>query len=304
MNFISRLTILPACAAALVLLMSFASPAEATAGDGLSLHLERARVSHGADLEVHGLLAGDGRRALGRSWVRVYFRPSTSRRWHRVGKVPVSRTGRYRLSFTANRTGRLRALSSDGTGSAARRVRVRSRLTVARVAKQSKVGSRVVVRGVVRPAGRRRIKVVVRGADRSVLRTTTKRHGGFKVSFRPKSSGTHRLRVYAARNAAAGADVGRRIRVVGLRPTHASYYGPGLYGNGTACGGTLYPDTRGVAHKTLPCGTRVTLRYGRRTVVARVIDRGPYVAGREFDLTEATRNDLGFGGVGTVWTNR
>jgi rare lipoprotein A (peptidoglycan hydrolase) len=71
-----------------------------------------------------------------------------------------------------------------------------------------------------------------------------------------------------------------------------------------ACGGTLYPWTRGVAHKTLPCGTKVTLRYEGRTVTVPVVDRGPYVAGREFDLTEATRNDLGFGGVGTVWTNR
>ena len=83
-----------------------------------------------------------------------------------------------------------------------------------------------------------------------------------------------------------------------------SYYGPGLYGNGVACGGTLTPSTIGVAHKTLPCGTKVTIRYHGHTVVAPVIDRGPYVAGRDYDLTEATRNRLGFGGVGTIWTNR
>ena len=54
----------------------------------------------------------------------------------------------------------------------------------------------------------------------------------------------------------------------------------------------------GVANKTLPCGTLVTLRYDGRTVRVAVIDRGPYVAGREFDLTEATKQALGFGGVG------
>ena len=54
----------------------------------------------------------------------------------------------------------------------------------------------------------------------------------------------------------------------------------------------------GVANKTLPCGTLVTLRYDGRTVRVPVVDRGPYVAGREFDLTEATKQALGFGGVG------
>ena len=66
----------------------------------------------------------------------------------------------------------------------------------------------------------------------------------------------------------------------------ASYYGPGLYGDGLACGGTLQPGTLGVANKTLPCGTMVTLRYHGRTVTVPVVDRGPYVAGRDFDLTD------------------
>ena len=34
-----------------------------------------------------------------------------------------------------------------------------------------------------------------------------------------------------------------------------------------------------------------------------VIDRGPYVAGREYDLTEATKDALGFPGVGDVMAN-
>ena len=41
----------------------------------------------------------------------------------------------------------------------------------------------------------------------------------------------------------------------------------------------------GVAHRTLPCGTLVTFRYGGRTVTVPVVDRGPYVSGRTWDLT-------------------
>ena len=58
----------------------------------------------------------------------------------------------------------------------------------------------------------------------------------------------------------------------------------------------------GVANRTLPCGTLVTLRYNGRTVRVPVIDRGPYVGSREFDLTEATKLALGFGGAGIVWS--
>ena len=56
--------------------------------------------------------------------------------------------------------------------------------------------------------------------------------------------------------------------------------------------------------KTLPCGTLVKLRYGGRSVSVPVVDRGPYVAGREFDLTQATKQALGFGDTGEVWSTR
>ena len=68
----------------------------------------------------------------------------------------------------------------------------------------------------------------------------------------------------------------------------ASWYGPGFYGNRTACGQTYTAQLQGVAHRTLPCGTVVTLTYGGRTVSVPVIDRGPYIAGRTLDLSNAT----------------
>ena len=67
---------------------------------------------------------------------------------------------------------------------------------------------------------------------------------------------------------------------------------------------TLTPGTLGVANKTLPCGTKVTLRYHGRSVRVPVIDRGPYSGNREFDLTAATKARLGFASTGTVWSTR
>ena len=81
---------------------------------------------------------------------------------------------------------------------------------------------------------------------------------------------------------------------------HASWYGPGLWGNKTACGQTLRPLTLGVAHKTLPCGTAVKFVYRGRAVVTQVIDRGPYIDGRVWDFTKAVSDSLGFEGVGRV----
>lgn len=80
----------------------------------------------------------------------------------------------------------------------------------------------------------------------------------------------------------------------------ASWYGPGLYGHHLACGGTLQPTTAGVAHKGLPCGTKIRLCLQQRCVTTRVIDRGPYVAGRTFDLTAPVKNAIGMGGIATV----
>ncbi len=89
----------------------------------------------------------------------------------------------------------------------------------------------------------------------------------------------------------------------GLHPHQASWYGPGLYGNGTACGHKLTTKLLGVAHKYLPCGTRVRLTYQGRTIVVPVVDRGPYVKGRYYDLTAATAKRLGFDGTGTVFSS-
>jgi rare lipoprotein A (peptidoglycan hydrolase) len=79
----------------------------------------------------------------------------------------------------------------------------------------------------------------------------------------------------------------------------ATWYGPGFWGNETACGMTLEPTTLGVAHKKLPCGTQVTFTHAGRSVTATVIDRGPYRKGYAWDLTKKTAKRVGFLEVGS-----
>ena len=137
-----------------------------------------------------------------------------------------------------------------------------------------------------------------RGAWRTIDRDRTTATGRFVLRARFRRTLTAQARV------AAGAETFRLGRLNVYRFANASWYGPGLYGNKLGCGGTLAPGRMGVAHKTLPCGSRVTLRHRGRSVRVRVIDRGPYVGGREYDLTEATARKLRFRGHGPILTTR
>ena len=83
-----------------------------------------------------------------------------------------------------------------------------------------------------------------------------------------------------------------------LRSRVVTWYGPGLFGRRTACGKRLTSSLIGVAHRTLPCGTRVRFERGGRSVVARVVDRGPHAAGVQYDLTWAAARALGVLGAG------
>jgi rare lipoprotein A (peptidoglycan hydrolase) len=73
----------------------------------------------------------------------------------------------------------------------------------------------------------------------------------------------------------------------------ATWYGRGFYGKRTACGIRLRRSTIGVAHRRLPCGTRVIFYYHGIFRSVPVIDRGPYARGASWDLTAAAARDLG-----------
>jgi rare lipoprotein A (peptidoglycan hydrolase) len=69
--------------------------------------------------------------------------------------------------------------------------------------------------------------------------------------------------------------------------------GDGLVGGRMACGAVLTTTVMAVANRTLPCGTRLRIRVGSTVVLARVMDRGPFTAGRTFDLAPAVCRQLG-----------
>lgn len=75
-------------------------------------------------------------------------------------------------------------------------------------------------------------------------------------------------------------------------------YGPGFYGRPARCPGiVLTPRTRGVAHPVLPCGARIVVAFRGRQIETEVVDKGPYAAGHEFDLTNGLAAALGVRGV-------
>jgi rare lipoprotein A (peptidoglycan hydrolase) len=65
----------------------------------------------------------------------------------------------------------------------------------------------------------------------------------------------------------------------------------------TACGQRLDGKTLGVAHPLLPCGVKVFLRFRGHEVLTQVIDRGPTVPGREFDVTKPLADKIGLHGT-------
>jgi hypothetical protein len=128
-----------------------------------------------------------------------------------------------------------------------------------------------------------------RAAGRAVVR----RDGSFAAKWRPTRLGRTSLRALLARPGASSAAAPLTTQVTVYRPAIASWYGPGFWGRRTACGMKLTRDTVGVAHKSLPCGTRVALYHRGRSVTVPVIDRGPFVRGREWDLTQAAAEAIG-----------
>ena len=141
------------------------------------------------------------------------------------------------------------------------------------------------------------------GTWRSEGKGIVGRKGTFSARWRPEALGAVRVRAAIQRRRAASvtnASPGVAVRV--FKPATATYYGPGLYGNKTACGQRLTPELVGVAHRSLPCGTPVEVAYGGASIVVPVVDRGPFVKGVTWDLTEAAAKQLGIAATVTIGT--
>ncbi len=78
----------------------------------------------------------------------------------------------------------------------------------------------------------------------------------------------------------------------------ASWYGPGFEGATTASGEPFDPNDYTAAHRTLPFGTKLIVTYEGRSVVVRINDRGPYVSGRDIDLSQAAAQYIGLTAAG------
>jgi hypothetical protein len=143
----------------------------------------------------------------------------------------------------------------------------------------------------------------VRSSEHFLIRWQADRSG--RVSLRAVVAPSRRRRGHTRDRAAGppGPAAARSAPVVDVtvyRPALASFYGPGFFGRQTACGVTLTPETQGVAHRRLPCGTLVTIVFQSREITVPVIDRGPFNGSYSWDLTQATADALGFqgGGIG------
>jgi hypothetical protein len=281
----------------------------AVGGPAPQFTLAHSRISYGDRIAVSGTasVTDAGRR------IALQFSVA-GRYWRTIGSTTVGRRGHFRFTAPLQHSGLLRVTGGGGVIAAAsagvvranvapsgpKRVLVRARFAVARRAYNALGGQAVHVRGHLLPwvAGRRVVlQERIGGSWRTVARGRTGHSGGFDLRYSTGATGDHPLRVRFAGdglNARATASAGS----IGVfTQSVASWYSDG---GATACGFHAY---YGVANKTLPCGTKVTFSYGGRTVTATVDDRGPFVAGREWDLNQNTAAALGFSGVGAVWSS-
>jgi len=172
------------------------------------------------------------------------------------------------------------------------------------------VGRALLIRGSADGAPGRSVRIEARDAAGTwlpVAAVETDRAGRFSTRWRPDAPGRFTMRAVvegASRTSTGGADprTSSTRSLTVYRLAMATWYGPGFYGKRTACGTTLTPDTLGVAHRRLACGSSVSIAYRGRTITVPVIDRGPYVRGIEWDLTSATAQRIGFRSTSLIGT--
>jgi len=124
--------------------------------------------------------------------------------------------------------------------------------------------------------------------------TTVAGDGTFVARWRTDHIGRFRLRARIEGDGARSASASPELSLTVYKPAKATWYGPGFYGRRTACGQKMTRTLVGVAHRWLPCGTRVAVFYGGRTMTVPVVDRGPYANGAHWDLTYAAAQALDF----------
>jgi rare lipoprotein A len=298
----------PLSAAALVASQALAAPAQ----QALQITPRSVRVPYGHDVIMRGTAPADA----GHTVVLEFARAGASD-WRALSSSTVAGDGSFRLAGAPPQSGAVRALDSStgsqtplmarsGGGavaptsapvpvSVAARVRVRPRpISVLG-------GQAILVRGSLLPgvAGRK-VSLQGRQAGRwhTLTSSRTRAAGRFVLRYVARVATREPIRVKFGGDRVNSRSAAGAGQLTVYREAGASWYEDG--GN-TACG---FHAFYGVANRTLPCGTKVALRYNGRSVTATVDDRGPYVGGRDWDLNQNTASALGFGGVGTVWSSQ
>jgi rare lipoprotein A (peptidoglycan hydrolase) len=139
----------------------------------------------------------------------------------------------------------------------------------------------------------------------TVANATATATGAFTIPWRASRTGQLQLRVVHTAAASTSASTSAvastpSVELSVYAPVIATWYGPGFYGHKTACGETLTTTIVGVADRTLPCGTPVTVTYNGTTLTLPVIDRGPFSGGATLDLTHGAAEEIGMTETSTV----
>ena len=132
------------------------------------------------------------------------------------------------------------------------------------------------------------------GAWTQTATATVAPDGIFLARWRTDAIGSFAVRALIAGTQAQAADAAPLTTSVTVyRPARATWFGPGFYGKHTACGQVMSHALLGVAHRTLPCGTPVSVFFAGKAITVPVIDRGPFANGARYDLTSAVAQAVG-----------
>jgi rare lipoprotein A len=277
------------------------------------IQVQPARVAVDDPITIRGTVAG----AQAGERVTLEGKVAGRTRWRSLQAATVSSAGRFHFTAHLRHSGIVRVLARQpassqqratsgaasvaGSAAAATLVKVTANIVAGHADRAVLADGRVAVHGRVLPvAGVRRVRLQGHSGHgwQTLAKARTRPTGRFALRYHATTGTNRRLRVLFAGDAANARATAPAGTVTAYEPGLASwYYDAGMQ---TGCG---FNARYGVANKTLPCGTKVKFRYGGRTVMATVDDRGPYVGGRTWDLGQSTRAALGFQGVGTVWAS-
>jgi rare lipoprotein A len=282
-----------------------------SAASAVQLRTSSTRIRYGQRLSLSG--------SAGSEWagqaVELELRPAGGRAFLALQRVLTGADGSFSAVLALHTSGALRAIPVAGGGqqssiagsataasapapSAPEPVSVSARLRV-RPRTLAVIGGRAPeLHGRLLPGRAQRLVVLLgrrRGRWVRLSWAHTGARGGFTLRLPASLSGSAPLRVRFPGDRLNGRAQAVAGRAVVYRAAVASWYDDA---GSTACG---FHARYGVANLSLPCGARVSFSYGGRTVTATVDDRGPYVAGRTWDLNQNTAAALAFAGVASVW---